>query len=192
MNVVLDPYVWEGRIQRGRLAGELIQPIHPIHRDIGYFAGWKFVVIVMWLPIAVVLTLIFKPELSPSPSEVGFFFIALWGGFFVRFMALWALGLITFWTTRVHALYDLYFTAELLLSGRLVPLSVMPGWVQGLANVLPFKWAFEFPIETLIGRLSTGEIIFGIGMQLFWTLVGLFVGRQTWHAGLKRFTSVGN
>ena len=45
-------------------------------------------------------------------------------------------------------------TLELLLSGRLVPLSLMPDWAQTLADLMPFKWTFGFPIEALIGQLS--------------------------------------
>ena len=43
---------------------------------------------------------------------------------------------------------------ELLLSGRLVPLQLMPDWVEDLAAFLPFKWSFYFPIEALVGDMS--------------------------------------
>ena len=60
-----------------------------------------------------------------------------------------------FWTTRGSAIFDLVHGAELLLSGRLVPLKLMPDWAQTLADWLPFKWTFDFPIELLVGHLST-------------------------------------
>ena len=53
----------------------------------------------------------------------------------------------------MRAVFDLYMATEMLLSGRLVPLKLMPGWVQTLANFLPFKWTFGFPIESLVGNL---------------------------------------
>ena len=62
--------------------------------------------------------------------------------------------MVTFWTTRVGAVFESLHRAELLLSGRLVPLSLMPDWAQQLADVLPFKWTFGFPIEALVGDLS--------------------------------------
>ncbi len=62
MNIVFTPYGWEDRIQRGQLSAQLLRPIHPIHYDLAYFAGWKIAVIVLWLPIAAVLTLIFIPR----------------------------------------------------------------------------------------------------------------------------------
>ena len=191
MNIVLTPYYWEIRIKEGRLAGELLKPIHPYHLDLGGFIGWKFLEIVRWLPIAAVLILVFKPDLHPTGFEVAAFFVAIWGGFFVRFGILWALGLLSFWTTRVSAIFELYFTIELLTSGRLVPLSLMPGWVQTTANFLPFKWAFGFPIEVLIGQLSPQAIFTGLGAQLFWSLLGVLIMRVVWNSSIKRFSAVG-
>ncbi len=52
MNIVFTPYGWEWRIRAGQLSGELLRPIHPLHRDVAYFAGWKVVVIMLWLPLA--------------------------------------------------------------------------------------------------------------------------------------------
>lgn len=128
MNIVFTPYGWEERIRQGELSGMLVRPVHPIHFDLAYFAGWKVVVIVLWLPIAVVLSLVFRPTSDVSPVEVLVFLVAIWGAYLIRSMLLWALGMVTFWTTRVSALYELYFTAELLLSGRLLPLVLLPAW----------------------------------------------------------------
>src|SRR6266516_6512499 len=55
INIVFTPYGWEWRIQKGQLSGQLLRPIHPIHYDLGYFAGMKLVVVVLWLPIAAIL-----------------------------------------------------------------------------------------------------------------------------------------
>ena len=192
MNIVLTPYAWERRIQHGRLSGELLRPVHPLHADVAYFAGWKFVMIAMWLPIAAILALVFQPTIKLTLGNIAAFFIALWGGFLVRFMLQWALGMLSFWTTRVNAVFQLYFTIELLLSGRLVPLSFMPMWAQQIAAVLPFKWAFGYPIEVLLGRWTSTDILYGFVMQTFWILLGLTLVGLIWRAGVSRFSSVGN
>ena len=70
MNIVFTPYGWEFRIREGQLSGMLLRPIHPMHADIAYFAGWKVAVILMWLPIAAVLALAFKPDLNPTLQEL--------------------------------------------------------------------------------------------------------------------------
>ncbi|MDQ4076131.1 MAG: ABC-2 family transporter protein [Chloroflexota bacterium] len=192
MNIVFTPYGWEWRIQRGELSAQLLRPVHPIHQDLAYFAGWKFVVILMWLPIAAVLTWIFQPTINPTALEVGVFAVAIWGAYLIRSMFLWVLGMISFWTTRVAALYELFFAAELLLSGRLVPMALLPPWAQRLADFLPYQWTFGYPIEALVGQLTTQELFAGLGMQLLWIAIGALLVRVVWHFGIQQYTAVGN
>jgi ABC-2 type transport system permease protein len=191
MNIVFTPYGWEWRIREGNLSMELMRPMHPIHNDIAYFAGWKFVVILLWLPLAAFLSWIFKPTFDINLMEVVVFFLAIWGAFLIRTMLLSLLGMITFWTTRVSAIFELYFGLELILSGRLVPMTLMPSWVQNLSNYLPFKWTFFFPIEALVGNLSAQELWMGILMQIFWITLGASLLSLVWRAAIKQFSAVG-
>jgi ABC-2 type transport system permease protein len=192
INIVFTPYGWEWRIQRGYLAGLLLRPLHPIHYDLAYFAGAKVVDVVLWVPIAIVLTLIFHPTFTATPLAVGVFVIAIWGAYLIRSMALWLLGMITFWTTKVSAIFELYMAVELLLSGRLVPLSLLPGWAQQLSNFLPFQWTFSFPIEALVGNLTPLQLLGGLGFQALWIMIGWLLVQLVWHAGMRHFSSVGN
>ena len=191
MNIVLTPYAWEGRIRHGRLSMELVRPLHPIHGDVAFFAGWKFVVIVLWLPLALVLSLIFKPDLHPTWYQGVAFFFAIWGAYLIRTMLLTLLGLITFWTTRVGAIFELFFAVELVISGRLVPMSLMPEWVQRVAAFFPFQWTFGFPIEALTGGYSPAELLRGLGMQALWIALGLVGVRVVWRYAVRQFSAVG-
>ncbi|HWC13415.1 MAG TPA: ABC-2 family transporter protein [Actinomycetota bacterium] len=192
INIVFTPNGWEWRIREGDLSGMLLRPVHPIHYDLAYFAGWKVVVVVMWLPLAAVLAAVFRPDLTVTGVEVMVFSVSLLGAYLIRSMFLWVLGMITFWTTRVTALYELYFTAELLLSGRLVPLNLMPPWAQTLADFLPYRWTFGFPIEALVADLPTSDLLSGLAMQAAWTVAGAALVAVVWRAGIKRYSAVGN
>ena len=191
MNIVFTPYGWEWRIRQGRLSMELVRPVHPIHGDVAFFAGWKFVVIVLWLPLAAFLALVFKPELHPTLLEVVVFFFAIWGAYLIRTMLLSLLGMITFWTTRIGAIYELFFALELVLSGRLVPMTLMPAAVQQVAWYLPFQWCFYFPIEALVGSMTPAELFAGLGMQLAWILIGTLLVNLVWKLGIRQFSAVG-
>ena len=191
MNIVFTPYGWEWRIRQGMLSGELMRPMHPLHGDVAYFAGWKFVVILLWLPIALVLSLIFKPDLHPTWYQGVAFFFALWGAYLIRTFLLSLLGMLTFWTTRVGAIFELYFAAELILSGRLVPMSLMPPAVQQVAAYLPFQWTFYFPIEALTGNYPPQQLLYGLGMQLFWIVFGILAANRVWKVAIRRFSAVG-
>ncbi|NCC37456.1 MAG: ABC transporter permease, partial [Chloroflexia bacterium] len=128
---------------------------------------------------------------NPTPLEIGVFAVAIWGAYLIRSMFLWLLGMITFWTTRVSALYELYFAVELLLSGRLVPMSLLPPWARDLAMFMPFQWTFGFPIEALVGTLSTTELLTGLAIQVLWILIGLGLVQLVWRAGVRRYGAVG-
>ena len=98
----------------------------------------------------------------------------------------------TFWTTRGSAIFQTYMMAELLLSGRLVPLQLMPAWTQGAADWLPFKWTFYFPIEALVGHLTTTSLLSGLGMQILWTAIGGCLVWAFWRASVRHYSAVGN
>jgi len=191
MNIVFGAPFWEERIREGELNKDLLRPVLPLHYDIAFFAGWKVVVIVLWIPIAIGLSLVFDPTLDPRPAEIAVFAVAIWGAYLIRTMFQEALGMLCFWTTRGAAIFDLWMTTELLLSGRLVPLPLMPDWVQDVSRFLPFQWAFFFPIETLVGDLSDEELLRGLGAQLLWTLIGLAIFRVAWKHAIKRYSAVG-
>ena len=192
MGLVFTPYGWEWRIREGELSGQLLRPIHPIHNDVASFAGGKLPWMIFYLPIGIALTLLFDPTFDVHATEIAVFAVAIWGAYLIRTFNQSALGMLCFWTTRVGAAFSLYIMVELLLSGRLVPMTLMPDWVQTLAWFLPFQWTFYFPIETLVGDLSDTELLRGLGMQVFWILVGIGIFSLVWRRAVKRYTAVGN
>ena len=117
--------------------------------------------------------------------------MVIWGAYLIRAIMQWSLGLITFWTTRVNAIFEAWYLSELLLSGRLFPLQLMPHWAQRLSWFLPFRWTFGFPITALTGPITTRELLVGLGMQLLWIGVAIGVVQLVWRRAVGRFSSVG-
>jgi ABC-2 type transport system permease protein len=181
---------WENRVRTGELSGMLLRPLHPIHWDVAYFAGWKIVVIILWLPIAIVMAQLFQPNFSFRPIDVAAFAFAIWGAYLVRTVTYAVLGLVAFWTTRVWPIVQVVMTLELLLSGRLVPLSLTPVWAQNLADILPFKWTFGFPIEALVGDLPESELLAGLATQVLWIALGIIAIRIAWPVAVRRYAAV--
>ncbi|HVA31880.1 MAG TPA: ABC-2 family transporter protein [Gaiellaceae bacterium] len=192
MNIVFTPFGWEWRIREGELSGQLLRPLHPIHYDLASFAGQKIPWLFLYLPIVVALSLIFHPTLDPNALQAVVFVVAIWGAYVIRSLNNFSLGMVTFWTTRVGAIFQVWFLAELLLSGRLLPLQLMPHWTQTLSAWLPFKYTFYFPIEALVGGMSTSSLLVGLGMQLLWTAVGTAVALGMWRLAVRHYSAVGN
>ena len=191
-NIVFTPFGWEWRIREGELSSQLLRPLHPVHYDMAWFAGHKIPWLVMFSPIAVALAAIFRPDLHPRPLEVCVFLVAIWGAYVIRSLNHFVLGMLTIFTTRATSIFQVWFLAELLVSGRLVPLQLMPHWAQTVASWLPFKWTFYFPIESLVGSMSTQTLLTGLLWQALWALVGAGLAFVTFRFAVRHYTAVGN
>jgi ABC-2 type transport system permease protein len=191
-NVVFTPFGWEERIREGQFSSQLLRPLHPVHYDMAWFAGHKVPWLVMYAPIAVALSLVFHPTLDPRAIEVVVFIVAIWGAYVIRSLNHFVLGMLTLLTTRATSIFQIWFLSELLLSGRLVPLTFMPQWSQSIAAWLPFKWTFYFPIEALVGSMSTHTLLTGLLWQCFWTLIGAVLVWGSFRIAVKHYSAVGN
>lgn len=191
IGIGLNPWVFEGRVRRGRWSPLILRPQHPIHDDLAFLFGHKAMDFIWLIPVIAVLTLAFQPNLQPTWWQTVAFLIASLLAFVLRTVWMWILGLITFWTVRVAAIFDLYFAVELILSGRVVPMDLLPEWAQNLSNWLPYQWTFGFPIEVMIGRLSPTAVLQGLGIQLAWIVGGWLLMHWLWRRGVRRYSAVG-
>jgi ABC-2 type transport system permease protein len=53
----------------------------------------------------------------------------------------------------------------------MVPLSMLPRWMQAVLNFLPFKDIIYTPTMIYMGQYSTGQMWIKIGIQLLWALI---------------------
>lgn len=65
-----------------------------------------------------------------------------------------------------------------LFSGNLVPLALFPDWARTAMLVQPMAGVFDIPCRIYFGALAGQMAWAGIGLQVFWTLVVVWLGRQ--------------
>jgi ABC-2 type transport system permease protein len=192
MTTTHTPDEFERRIRTGQFSTHLLRPIHPLHYDLADGAGAKLVMLVLWLPIGIVLTLAFHPEMTLSAVKVAAFALACCAGFLIRSLYLWLLGMLAFWTTRVTAAFALLLSLELLLSGRFIPVPLLPDWLRLITDLLPFRWVFGFPIETMATDMAPTQLMAGLATQLLWIGIGAAAVALAWPRALRRYSAVGN
>jgi ABC-2 type transport system permease protein len=180
------------RIQMGALNHELLRPMHPIHADINNNLAFKVVMTVVLLPALGVLWIAFEPAFEITWRNLVAALAALVLAFLLRFFIEWTLALAAFWTTRVSAMNQIYFSASMFLAGRVAPLAVMPLWLQRTAESLPFYYTIAFPAEVFLGRLGTTEILTGFAIQIAWLAVAAIVIRRVWRLAVRRYAAVGS
>ena len=185
-------FVFEYRVRTGEFSPLLLQPLHPLHRDVAENIAFKTITMVVLAPTTLALVLVFEPRMDLVPWRLAAFLPTLALAFVLRFFVEWSLALAAFWTTRVAALNQVYFFAMLFLAGRMAPLELMPAWVQQMAWLSPFRWMLAFPVELVLGHLSVVEIQPGLVAQAVWILLGFGLLSLVWGRGAKRYSAVGS
>jgi ABC-2 type transport system permease protein len=186
-----DAFEFAFRVRDGNLSPRLLKPLHPIHSDLAANIAFKLATSAMILPAWILLFVLLRP--TPPHSLVSFALgipaIVLAG--LLRYVWQYSLALFAFWTTRVEAINQLYFTLDGFLAGRIAPLALLPGWMALAATLSPFRSMGSFPVEMLLGRLTPGQMASGFAFLMVWLAAGLLVFRLLWAAGIKQYAAVG-
>jgi ABC-2 type transport system permease protein len=190
-NIVIHTFAY--KIQDGTLSGELVRPIHPMLTNaLVNNIAFKGLTIMGFIPVWILLYFVFRPDYaSLTLAGVLLAVPAMIIGFVVGFLLSAAITSLAFWTTRVYSIHEFYYALILLFSGQFVPLTLMPRLIQDIAQFLPFQLLIYFPIQLILGKLSTAQIIQGYVMGAIWLAIAITFFNLVWRNGVKRFSAVG-
>ena len=185
-------HIFTYKIQDGSLSGELLRPSHPVLTNalINNIA-FKTLMLIVFIPIWIVLLILFQPTFAFTPLSVLLTIPALIMGFATSFLLESGISLLAFWTTRAFGPMEIFWTAGTMLSGKLFPLTFLPLAVQSVAQFLPFQLWVWFPVQLLSNKLTTQEIIFSFTMELIWLVVLYVFFQALWKRGVRKFSAVG-
>lgn len=179
------------RVRSGSFSPLLLQPLHPIHRDLTSNIAYKLLTLVVVVPAAGLLTWYFEPAFDTPGWALVAFVPAIVLAFLMRFALEWTVALLAFWVTDTSGLNNLYWITGMFLTGKVAPLSLMPEWVQMSASILPFRWMVSFPVELLLGRVSQSQAMTGLAAQAIWLVLALGVLSLCWQRAARRYSAVG-
>jgi ABC-2 type transport system permease protein len=170
---VLDtsPY-WsiEARVRDGLIGIDLTRPIGLLTQNLAVQTGN----VVSALPsVAVGLgTGLIIGGLAPpeSPTAAAYFAVSLLLAFGVSQLITLLMALSSFWTLEVGGLGMAFFVVRTFMSGAVLPLWFMPGWLQGLAVALPFQASTYTPLAVYFDR-PPGGLATALGLQALWIVV---------------------
>jgi len=190
-NIVIHTFAY--KVQDGTLSGELIRPIHPMLTNaLVNNIAFKALTIIGFIPVWIILFFLYKPDYSHlTPTGILIAIPAMIMGFLVGFLLSATITSLAFWTTRVYSIHEFYYALILLFSGQFVPLPLMPKLIQDVAQYLPFQLLIYFPIQLILGKLSSAQIIQGYVVGTIWLIVAISVFNWIWRNGVKRFSAVG-
>jgi ABC-2 type transport system permease protein len=180
-------------IRMGTLSMRLLRPVHPFASFLAtHLAALPLRAIVI-SPVVVVLFLTdARHVIVHDPGRVALFVLSIAGAWLLTFGVFLALGSLSFFLEKSMALVEVYFGLFMLLSGYLIPLDLMPGWLADAARWLPFRYMLGTPVELLIGRMpDTTAAAEAVAAQWAWAAGMMTAGALVWRAGIRRFEAYG-
>jgi ABC-2 type transport system permease protein len=180
------------QVREGTLAAKLLRPVHPLYA----FAAQHLAAVPMRaltiVPIVGILVYKAGGTLARHDLRLGAMLAAaLLGAWLLNFFLMVMLGSLAFFIESALGIYELWFAVYSIFSGYLVPLEALPGWVQGAARVLPFRFMLALPVETLAGLLGPGEAARLLAWQWVYVAGAATAALAVWRAGVRRFSAYG-
>ncbi len=186
--------VWdlERQIKTGDLSTMMMRPVHPlVHHLIANLAALP-VRIVLALPLGLaVLLVVGSGGLGMDLYAVALLVPALVGGWLINFTSQVIIGCLAFWITSSSALYEFWLGFFIVLSGYVVPVSLMPEAVAAVLDLLPFHASLGFIVELALGKLATADALFFLLVQWCWVAVFGSLAYLCWRRGLRVYGAVG-
>jgi len=179
-------------IRMGSMSMRLLRPLHPfVVFAVSHLAAIPFRSIVA-LPIAAVLLLSSGASaLTTEPLQLVMLVPSLALAWLITFSLLFAIGSLAFFLTKAMAILHLYFALFSLLSGYLLPLPLLPGWIASFAAWSPFRFMLSVPVELMTRKLERGELAILMLGQLGWAVASVALALWIWRRGVRRFEAVG-
>lgn len=139
----------------------------------------------------VLLVVFFLPApyalpLPASPAAFALFIAALLLGLLLIVAISMLMYISVFWTMSPVGSSLMISVAGEFLAGVIIPVPLMPDWMQTIAYLLPFRWTTDFPFRIYTGHIPLPEAASGIGVQLLWIAVLAAAGVRLMNRALRR------
>lgn len=186
---------WEvtEQVRNGTLNAYLMRPINYAMVRWDMMVAAVAVAVGLALVPAAILFAVARPilVLPSSGWALGAFVLSALLGIQVTFLMGLAIGLMAFWFLETSGFLMAVFPMQMILSGWLFPLELLPKSVYAVVGNLPWTYETYFPLQIWLGRLSPPEIGRGFALQGFWVLALLGAVTLLWRRGIRRYEAVG-
>lgn len=128
-------------------------------------------------PFTIVSILMFIPSLIMAAT--------------ISFLMNICIGLAAFWFHNIEFLRIYFGMAKQLLSGVIIPIAFLPESILSIAIVLPFRYELSFPIEVLLNKLNSEQLLIGFIVQIFWLIIVISAYKLILRKGIKSYQGYG-
>jgi len=181
------------QIKDGQLNAYLMRPVNYIlfQWDLR-MASVVFGTFLTLLPAAVLAVAARHILVVPATGwQWAAFGLSAFMGIQIGFLLSMAVGLSAFWVLETSAFQQAVFPIQMVLSGSMFPLELIPRKAFAVLQVLPWTYQSYFPMQVYLGRLDYLATLRGLGIQALWILVLGGLCGLMWKRGVRKYGAVG-
>lgn len=99
-------------------------------------------------------------------------------------------GMFAFWLIKTDSIFALTLLVLEFFGGKLLPIDLLPAWLERVSRVLPLRFGIAGPVEAILHPASASLLPLLLGQFLWCTLLFALIV-LLWRAGLRRYDAVG-
>lgn len=196
-SVIITPhpeYDTAQQIKDGKITQFIVKPIGYFGYRLAQETAYQLVKTTMLLPALALMILLFRANLrlpTLTGAQWGLFLLSSLLAYLILSQLKFLLGISAFWIVEPGGFLEIWNTLVAVMAGRLLPITLLPGWLQSLGALLPFVSLYAFPMRLLLAHATPEEIRLGLTRQLLWVVLLTFLVRWAWRRGLMDYEAYG-
>ena len=180
------------RIEEGGLTEFLVKPLTIAEYFFINNLAQKVMRLAILIPLFAILGSFLLKGFTFTPLSAFLFISSVLIAYEINFFFSVILGLSNFWLHDIDFLRNHFDLAHRLLSGAVVPIVFLPGWLQQINMALPFRYMLSFPVEIVTNKLSPDQLVLGFCVQIFWGALLYLSYRFMYLQGIKAYQGYGS
>lgn len=178
------------RIETGQIAMDMIRPFgflkQMIALQVGSTIGFAPIIAIA-IPAAMLIGSLRVPTATNLLAYLAAFVLA----YAVMTLTWLLVGLGGFWLISISGLRATLSVISGLLSGAVVPLWFMPGWMRGIVEVLPFQAMAFLPASIFSGQVRGIDVIRPLVIQVVWIVLLVVAVQFVWQRAQRKLVIQG-
>lgn len=173
-------------IRTGEILRDLTRPLNYCTNQLSVATGAAMVEGILSLFLTMVVGLVFIGIKPPADLAAGIMFaVAVLLGFFTKALIVFSVSLLTFWTLNGVGISWSREAVMNILSGTIIPLAMLPGWLQTVAEFAPMRGIVNTPLMIYLGKAHGMEAIQLLALSAVWLVVLWFLANWAWRTAFN-------
>jgi viologen exporter family transport system permease protein len=176
------------RIQSGMVALDIVKPIDYQRARFAETLGGVWIEVLVITVVGGTTLAVTGGVDAPAGAGLALFLASMLLLVPLKFLIVYVSTLACFWTQNFIGVQWARLAVVNLLSGALIPLVYLPGWLSTVAQWSPFAGLTSTPALIFIGGVDLRHGLLLVAVQLGWVVLLWCGARLIWRAALRQLT----